>query len=1012
MNKMSYTMKKNIVLTAVVLTAIGLVLSCAKETPAPEEKPVDPQEEVVTYPSVIKAGIPEEMTKVALSDEGVGNGMSLAWQADDKLRVIATAGGDGNEQFTIKAGYTATTAEFEGDPVVGTQYTVFYPGTYADVDAINARSYTSQIQDGNGSTAHLEWNAIETGVGDYSTVSFTNKQNGALRFKLQLPSSFTKVKKVALKASSAIFSTTNAGNVLTDELVLTLKDGSNDYITLGGDKVLTAYMMVSWNDNTIPGDTDLQIEVWGDPELPWVKTKKVAAGGYTIAGGKVTNIKLNDENWDEPLFWGGSGTDSDPYQIKTLQNLKNIKLARTENVKVYFKLIDDIDMSSVPATGEEKWGMFNGSQDNATKYPVNFDGNNHTISNFSLTRSGASFFGILKNSEVKDLTFANVTLSNAVDSDVNSIAIIAYDTQLCTISNVDVTGATLTSLISISDNTKGTGGLIGRMMDGTVENCDITDLSIISSSTRVGGIVGVIPGSSDLTRSIENCTITNFSIEGTEHVGGVAGRISAGTGTSVSGCSLTQGTTPWTGISGSSSSVGGIVGESGGSVNLTNNVVTANVTGTDKVGGIIGLGSGATVINNCDVTGNVSGTDTAAEGNVGTGGIAGNITGANSSITNGCSVNGTVSGGFRVGGVLGRTGVSGINISGASVSGTVSGNTHVGGIVGRQHNASFTASDNVVDATIEGVTNLGGIAGTLATSATLSGNKVAGLVKYTVYGNDDSHSKYGGLVGLTSGNATISISRNLVTANVRGCRNTGGLVGEISATAAVTISECAYEGPAVSGYSESGRWNYSVNGTGRVGALVGYVSSNAAHTVSDCYASGNLCVNNGWSGGLVGWSAAGSKLALSNSYSTVDVTNTAGNVLGGIIGGIGYGGLEHDTCKTETSDVSVVKCISWGSVDYVLNNNGYGAILGNGSWKATLTDNYRKNGMTVKNLSGAKSMSNDPNTSASSPNTKWTHDGIEAGGSATISAVAANLGWDSGIWDLSGAKPALKNLPE
>ena len=1011
MNKMSYTMKKNIVLTAVVLTAIGLVLSCAKETPAPEEKPVDPQEEVVTYPSVIKAGIPEEMTKVALKDEDLGNGMSLAWQADDKLRVIVTAGGDGNEQFTIKAGYSATSAEFEGNPVVGTQYTVFYPGTYADVDAINARSYTSQIQDGNGSTAHLEWNAIETGVGDYSSVSFSNKQNGALRFKLQLPDAFTKVKKVALKASSAIFSTTNAGNVLTDELVLTLKDGSNDYITLGGDKVLTAYMMVSWNDNTIPGNTDLQIEVWGDPELPWVKTKTVASTGYTIAGGKVTNIKLNDENWDEPLFWGGTGTSSDPYLIKTLNNLKNIKLARTEGVVVYFKLIDDIDMSSVPATGDDKWGMFNGNDENAAKYPVNFDGNNHTISNFSLTRSGASFFGTLKYSVVKNLTFNNVTLSNDSDSDYNSVAIVAYDTRSCTISNVDVKGANLTSLISISDNSKGTGGLIGRMFDGTVENCDITDLSIISSSTRVGGIVGVIPGS-DSTRSIENCTIANFKISGTEHVGGIAGRISAGTGTTISGCTVTMGSSPYTGILGSSSSVGGIVGESGGAVNLTNNTVTANVTGTDKVGGIIGLGSGTTVIDNCDVAGNVTATAEAADANVGTGGIAGNIVGANSSITNGCSFDGTVSGGYRVGGVLGRTGVQGITVSGANVSGTVSGNTHVGGIVGRQHNASFTASSNTVDATIEGVTSLGGIAGTLATSATITLNKVDGLIKYTVYGNDDSHSKYGGLVGLASGSSAISITKNLVRANVRGCRNTGGLVGEISASGAVTISECAYEGPAVSEYTESARWNYSVNGTGRVGALVGYVNSSAAHSVSDCYASGNLCVNNGWSGGLVGWSAAGSRLALSKSYSTVDITNTGGNVIGGIIGGIGYGGLEHETCKTETSNVSVVNCISWGSVDYGQNNNGYGAIVANGSWKATLTDNYRKNGMTMKNTGGAKTMANDPNTSADSPNTKWSHDGIEAGSWDTISSIATTLGWSASVWTLSGATPVLKNLPE
>lgn len=1006
-------MKHRIINYAALVAALTLGFATSCEQTIIEIEPAESEQ--VSAPSVISASIPEEITKVGLKDEGVGNGMSLAWEEGDKLRVIATEGGSGNEQFSIQDGFTNHSASFSGTPVTGTAFTVFYPGTYADVAAINARSYTDQTQIGNANTDHLEWNAIETGLSNYGSVTFSSKQNGALRFNLQLPAAFTKVYKVALKAPSAIFSTTNAGDATTDELVLSLKtDAETSGITLGSDKVLTAYMMVSWNENVIAEGTELEIEVWGDQEDPWVKTKTVGTGGFTIAGGKVTNVKLNNSNWDEPLFWAGDGTESNPYQIKTLAHLQNIKSVRTEGVMVYFKLIDDIDMTSVPATGDDKWGMFNGSADNASKYPVSFDGYNHTISNFSLTRSGASFFGILQNSTVKDLVFENAAVSNASAEDGNSCAIIAYNTINCTIQNVDVNGASVTSLITISDNTKGTGGLVGRMQDGIIEDCDITDLTVSSASTRVGGVAGVVPADANPSRSIEDCTITGLTISGTECVGGIVGRISATSGTTISGCTVTQGTSPWTGIGGSSSSVGGIVGESGGAVALTDNAVVANVEGTDKVGGIIGLGSGATVINNCEVAGNVTGTAEAADGNVGTGGIAGNITGSGSSITNGCSVSGTVSGGFRVGGILGRTGVTGITISDATVSGTVSGNTHVGGIVGRQHNTGFKASENTVDATIKGVTFVGGIAGTLATGATISSNKVAGLVMYTVYGNDDAHLGFGGLVGNAQGTVAITLSRNLVTANIRGCRNTGGLVGQISVTtSAVTISECAYEGPSVSGYTESDRWNYSVNGTGRVGALVGYLPGSGAHTISNCYASGDLCVNAGWSGGLVGWAPTGAKLALSNTFSTVEVSNTDGNVLGGIIGGIGYGGLENTTLQTETCNVSIEKCISWGSVALCSGKGGYGAVLANGSWNATLTDNYRKSGMSVTKGGVAKTMTDDPNTSSSSPNTKYTHDGIEAGANDTICDVAKALGWDSTtIWDLSGETPVLLNLPK
>ena len=285
-------MKMNFTMRAALLAAISFVFiaSCNKEN-NPEK----------VAPSIISANIPEEITKVSLTDAGVDNGMTLAWQANDNIRVIATAGGSGNEVFTIKSGFTANNAQFEGTPVTGTKYTVFYPGTYADVAAINARSYTTQTQIGNGSTAHLEWNAIETGLDQYGTVNFSEKQNGAIRFKLQLPSDFTKVYKVGIKAPSAIFCATNAGDTKTDELILNLKeDASTDGITLGSDKILTAYIMVSWNDNVIPANTDLVFEAWSDQDTPWTKVKTVTSD-FIIAGGRVTNIQLNNANWDEAI---------------------------------------------------------------------------------------------------------------------------------------------------------------------------------------------------------------------------------------------------------------------------------------------------------------------------------------------------------------------------------------------------------------------------------------------------------------------------------------------------------------------------------------------------------------------------------------------------------------------------------------------------------------------------------------------------------------------------------------
>ncbi|MBR1887533.1 MAG: hypothetical protein IJ813_03610, partial [Bacteroidales bacterium] len=833
-------MKKMIYLRATILAALALVLavSCAKEAPVQDSASDN------VKPSVISASMREEMTKVTLDDAGIGNGLAMAWEATDKLTVI----GDATEQFSIKAGFTDHSAQFEGTPVEGSTYTILYPGqTYSTVDEINARSYTSQVQDGNGGTSHLEWNAKIADVTSYGTLKFYDnaalKQNGALKFRLQLPADFTKVYSVALKAPSAIFSTTNGGGSTTDELRLTLKTGGEDGVDITADSnVLTAFMMVSWNDNFIAEGTDLTIEVWGDQEEPWTKVKTVEAGGFTIAGGKVTTVTLNKEDWEEPLFWGGDGTEGNPYQIKTLANLSNMHYAAMNTnglipgggELVYFKLIDNITVGT--------WSMVNTSAENSYKFY--FDGNNHTLSNFSSTTPGASFFGYMDGCTVKNLVFNTVTLSNDVDSSSkNGAATVSYYALNSTIDNVDVNNVSLTVTLGENSNNQGTGAIAGRVGDNsTVQNCDVTGLTITGSSpaTRFGGIVGLTSGSG--TRSISNCTVTNVSISASasNYVGGIVGRNSAGTGTTIKDCTVTQGSSPWAGI-----------------------------TGSDYVGGIIGEGGGAVTIDNCDVAGNVT-SSTSANG---VGGIAG-VVNANSVIQNGCSFNGNVSGKQYTGGILGHSSTAGITISGATVSGSVSGSdvrtggilgahtgsakdltitgsnilsgtkisgtTMVGGVIGRLEQVA-TISSNVIDADITGTKYIGGIGG-ICNGGTFTGNKVAGYIHSA---GDEAY--VGGLVGYAQNTLAHRYQKNLVTARIEGTKFTAGLIAYTQNTeTGFLIEECAYEGPEVAG-------GYSLTGGYRVGGLVGGIGTAAVKiTIRNCYSSGSLSCT-GWSGGLFGF---------------------------------------------------------------------------------------------------------------------------------------------------------------
>lgn len=896
-------MKKNVFIPVVLLTTLSLALSCGKETPVPEPKP-DPVVEP-TYPSVISAAIPEEITKVALTDQGVGSGMSLAWQANDKIRVIATAGGSGNELFTIKDGFTANNAEFEGTAVAGSAYTVFYPGSYADVAAINAHSYTAQVQDGNGSVAHLEWNAIETGVADYSTLNFSHKQNGALRFKLQLPAAFTKVYKVALKAPTAIFSTTNAGDVLTDELVLTLKDGSDAFITLGSDKVLTAYMMVSWNENVIAEGTDLLIEVWGDQEQPWVKTKTVAAGGFTIAGGKVTNVQLNNSNWDEPLFWAGNGTQANPYVIKTAYHLGNVKVVMDADptTGLYFLLDNDIDL------GNAVWDQVN-QADPHTPYTIHFDGNYHTISNFSIAQNTmglSSFFGEISG-EVKDLAFSDATIETGGSN--GSAGVLCGIANGLTVTNVDATNVDITITNNCGETT-GVGGLIGYAVNSTISGCDLTgcDIDLNGTDTQnVGGLIGRLRAEAS---SVTDCSVSAASIAARYCAGGLIGKVGCTTGpVNINGNTASNMTVSFRDSeSGSKQGAGGLIGL----IEATGDpAVSVNVGDASKLDSVSGLninqsqGYVGGVVGNI-MDGNVTITKATVDGNIATTGYyAAGVLGRSSkpvSISY-CDVDATVSAGMGAGGVLGYVYEAAPTISHCTVAGSVTAAnnvdldgltlSHAGGIAAFTRSTSALIEYCDVTANVTGVGAVGGIAGRnkggtidhcTYSNGTITGtNRVGGIsgantgeagtfTNNTVSGatiNGGADGPTGGILGRNHNGGTTITGCSVSSTSILGPKLLGGIVGE--AGGAITITSCKTVGGEVKGNAANNDVNY-----------LGGIAGNMNGTITKCYSTTDVTYKSNRSkgvGGFVGGTTNNTTITESYFAGKVYSFSQAGGLIG------------------------------------------------------------------------------------------------------------------------------------
>jgi hypothetical protein len=303
-------------------------------------------------------------------------------------------------------------------------------------------------------------------------------------------------------------------------------------------------------------------------------------------------------------YGGGSGEPNNPYLIYDANQMYAIGIDANDWDKC-FKLMADIDLGQFDGKdGRPKFRTIGyASISTVDTYYVpftgSFDGNNHTISNFTYTSTDSN--------------------------DFNSVGLFGdiYDPN-SEIKNLGLIGPNVTG------NDYMVGSLVGRLGEGTISNCYAEGCSVTGRFV-VGGLVGGNGG------TINNC-YTIGSVSGYKHVGGLVGN----NGGTITNC-YTIGS-----VSGYQY-VGGLVGLDVGTINNCNS--NTSVSGSIYVGGLIGivgteiLGfSPGYIVSNCYSTGSVSGTNVV-------GGLVGyNILGT---ITNCFSV-GSVTGSGKVGGLVGN----------------------------------------------------------------------------------------------------------------------------------------------------------------------------------------------------------------------------------------------------------------------------------------------------------------------------------------------------------------------
>ena len=275
----------------------------------------------------------------------------------------------------------------------------------------------------------------------------------------------------------------------------------------------------------------------------------------------------------EVVSFLGKGTEADPYQISTAADLTQVYR------KGYYKLMNDIDLTDYinqfsPTEGWQSIGR-DGSE------TIHFDGDGHKVTGLwcNTTRDNTGLFSCFANGNIKNLTVE-------------------------TASGKQVKGGA------------NTGILIGKMINGTIENCHVS--GTVADGTPVGGIVGLLDGGS-ISQSQANVTISTTGA--TSYVGGIVGEITSGT---VDQC-VTTGTLTATG---SESYVGGIIGKNRATV--TNCYSTAKVTSSYNAAGIVAYNY--CVVDMCYATGDLYSNNYAA-------GVIGYNDGTNAVISNCAAMN-------------------------------------------------------------------------------------------------------------------------------------------------------------------------------------------------------------------------------------------------------------------------------------------------------------------------------------------------------------------------------------
>ena len=362
-------------------------------------------------------------------------------------------------------------------------------------------------------------------------------------------------------------------------------------LTMTGD-----YTGVSGSSLTLSASSLLQNIAGSAANIIDVTNFNLAKGQWTQIAAvlptfTVTNFQINsggapDSNTSFIRALSGDGSALTPYELTDIYGLQGIHSNPTTLTQNY-QLANDINaISTATWNGSLGWVPIGSS---AVNFSGNFDGQNYAVINYRI-RSQANYLGLFGQTDtaatISNLGVTGLSISTYYSGYLGS----TYSGGLVgrnqgTISNVYTTG--------VMQGRSAVGGITGRN-DGTISD-SYNSATITTSYSSIGGIAGQNFGT--ITRSYNTGTVTAFQWGGT--AGGIAG-------SNANGAQITNTFNVGYINAGIYNSVfGGIVGSNAGLVERSYNEGGLGGAISGNFGGVVGVNSATGIINDAYNTGTV-----------------------------------------------------------------------------------------------------------------------------------------------------------------------------------------------------------------------------------------------------------------------------------------------------------------------------------------------------------------------------------------------------------------------